>query len=721
MNIVTKGSITLLPVNDAYTVSLTPSTCVIRANHDGSEPQLSTAQSTITVQRGDIIVPFHIQTINFSSSQVVIAWIEEEQNRATFGLSSIDNASSSGWVEFVIVVDDGYNYATTVRFSFTVARETTMLDWILDWEGSKTKIGDTYIMTPKLFVGNKETVVDSTSEQPTWSKDSLTGIYLGPDLLSSNDSFIGIYGYLQNKEIFHLNTNGGLVGGWAFDDLGLYAVDGALRLSADGTICSRNGSETTPAWLLASDGTATFVSGSIAFNKHSADIFGWTAIGDIVHRDNVMLSSNKEFAGLLLTNGSIVDNPTVDKFVSTIRQSGGIMLCSDRDFSRLEGVDTNGNISFGLYAGGNNTNHVAAWSFDADALWIGSKSNIAKSFTINDDSITMGTNGLRGNTWYIDANGDISLMRDKIKFTASDSSANIVGWSLNSNRLSTNNVALVSDSDATGLYMTASQDLDFNSLSSTSLEDWIDEKGGVYMNINDNGVELGAYSKSGKKLFKLKSDGVNSIAGWNFDNANLYIGVACATDFTANNQSITLSPQGICGYKWKFLADGSGAVAGGNINWTASGDLNVKGNVAVKTLTYNQNSAFDTPNEAGVPIDCALVNIFVDKSYHFILPHLEAGECKVIKYIGRGGNPYTASSVRFTVTNSYNDRICVGMRSGLNEMLRTEIDLASETDGIAGGIGYFEFIGIGSELNGGTTIWHIVPLYTDITTISTDA
>ena len=78
MGTIAKGEITLSPVNDAYTVLLTPSSCSISADFDGSNPNLTNAKGTITVKRGTKIVPFKIDRVSYSDSGIKISWVQQE-------------------------------------------------------------------------------------------------------------------------------------------------------------------------------------------------------------------------------------------------------------------------------------------------------------------------------------------------------------------------------------------------------------------------------------------------------------------------------------------------------------------------------------------------------------------------------------------------------------------------------------------------------------------
>ena len=159
MGTIAKGEITLSPVNDAYTVLLTPASCVINADFDGSNPKLQNATTTLIIKRGTKTIPFSILSISKSSVNVGVLWSKAQTTSAVLKLFSVPKDVLDGWIDITFRTADGFDYTSTIRFNFTVVRETSMLDWILDWEGSKTKVGGAYIMTPKLFVGHKDSVV----------------------------------------------------------------------------------------------------------------------------------------------------------------------------------------------------------------------------------------------------------------------------------------------------------------------------------------------------------------------------------------------------------------------------------------------------------------------------------------------------------------------------------------------------------------------------------
>lgn len=588
MGTIAKGEITLSPVNDAYTVLLTPSSCSISADFDGSNPNLTNAKGTITVKRGTKIVPFKVQSVTYSNVGISVSWTPQEVTVMPFAMTKLANTILDGYVKFRLVTQDGFNYTTEVQFSFNVVRESTMLDWIQDWEGSKTKVGGTYIMTPKLFVGKKEAVLDTSGTQPTWKEGALTGVYIGPDLLASGENSAGIYGYLKSKEIFHINADGGFIGGWSFNEGGLQSSNGVVNILSEGTVFAQNPQSTTPYWGLYADGHAVFANGNVKFQADgsaefagkiistSGKIGGWNILSNQLYNNRVFLHATDSYIGIDASPVLALDQSGNRIFPDS--PEGGIKMwfTSTVDFG-FAGWKS-GNKVFQL----GSVNFIAGWNFDNTSLWFGVKNNSIGEFTTS--GITIGSNGIRGIKWRIDSNGDISFMDDRITFSSSSNSGEIVGWKLNESRFSTDKITLVSDDANTGLYMSAAANSQFNSRSAASLENFIDSYGGIYLKVKADSADLAAYDLNGKRIFKIKSNGVSHIAGWNFDHATLYTGTAATSGYT-NTGEITLGPTGLRGYKWRFENDGSGALAGGKINWDADGNLNVDAKISANNIT----------------------------------------------------------------------------------------------------------------------------------------
>lgn len=591
MGTIAKGEITLSPVNDAYTVLLTPSSCSISADFDGSNPNLTNAKGTITVKRGTKIVPFKVRQVVYSSAGISVSWSFQEVTTLPFAITKLANTILDGYVKFQITTQDGFNYTTEVQFSFNVVRESTMLDWIQDWEGSKTKVGGTYIMTPKLFVGKKEAVLDTSGTQPTWKEGALTGVYIGPDLLASGESSNGIYGYLKSQEIFHLNGDGGMIGGWSIDSYGISSKEGRLQILSNGVIRAIN-AEGDAIWSIGENGEASFAMENVRFyangdaefkgkiTSQEGSIGGWTIEEGRIYNIPIGISAARKYIAIANVSKLEPDSEWGDDHWGWMRGYGGAALyySSSNNFGFVAYGTGGDNLVFSA----GSTNCIAGWNFDTEAIWSGDKNNTIKGYATN--GITIGSNGLRGIKWYIDANGDVSFMGGKITFSAADNGGEIVGWKLNESRFSTDKITLVSDDANTGLYMSAAANSQFNSRSAASLENFIDSYGGIYLKVKADSADLAAYDLNGKRIFKIKSNGVSHIAGWSFDNTTLYTGTAATTGY-AKTGEITLGPTGLRGYKWRLENDGSGALAGGKINWDAEGNITVDAKISANNIT----------------------------------------------------------------------------------------------------------------------------------------
>lgn len=588
MGVIAKGEITLSNVNDAYTVSLTKTSCVVNADYDGSNPKLDEAYTTISVKRGDKKQWFKVAVISKTNDSIIITNVSMPSGgdestlfeECVFRFDSVPTDVLEGSATIQISTEDGY--VADVVFSYTVVRESTMLDWIQEWEGNKTQIGGNSIITPRLFVGKK--ITNGENYNSIFNVPQLTGVYIGP--AGENGNSCGVYGYKAGGEIFHLDDTGGYIGGWTINTEGIYSAKGALRLLASGTIKAVN-SEGDSIWEIKENGDAFFAFENVKFyangdaefagtiKSKDGQIGGWTINDNNLYSTQIGINSSGKYiaianiASIPMYNGDWNGN-----HFAWVKAYGGVAMyysqSSDFGFVAYKG-------SSKVFSAGS-VNMIAGWNFDHNSLWSGNKNNTIGAFTTS--GITIGSNGIRGIKWYIDSNGDISFMNGQIKFTANDNGGEIVGWKLNSQRFSTKKVALVSDSSNTGLYLSASSEASFNTTASSSLKDFIVSKGGVYLNVSSNNTVFGAYNSSGGKIFILQSNGINSIAGWNFDNDVLYTETKATSGFTASG-SITLGPTGLRGYKWRFENNGSGAIAGGNISWDSSGNVTFASNVKI--------------------------------------------------------------------------------------------------------------------------------------------
>lgn len=601
MATIAKSSITLVSISDAYSVSLQPSNITINADPYGNNPKLENAFTIISLYCGDIQVPISSASIVGSSLWEEGSNIHKQDysleivgNSVKLSITSIGN-QLSGWREIEVITNAGQKL--TARFSYTVVRETTMLDWILEWDKNLTEISGDHVATPNAFIGNKD------------GDGKLTGVYIGG---GENHPYLpGIYGFkgctpeafaqgnLGSTEIFHLNENGGMIGGWDISNTGLIKENsvGRLEILSEGTIRYVNLLDATnPFWELKSDGSGSFASGHITWDvggnatfdgklkAQSGEIGGWAIGSHSLYNTSILLDSANSFFGLRGPSGLMfINEPLSSSFYDSITRAGGIAIYyTDSTHYGLEGwlqgspttIDYNkGTQIFGL----GSKNFIASWNIGVNALWRGDLVNTAGNFTGKSGDITIGSQGIRGYRWYIDADGEADFMQGRVHL--GPSKCEIAGWTIQENRLCTSKAALVNDTNYAGLFLSTNV---LGSSEGVALTDKIASSGGIYLITTSNHAELAAYSVGDILLFKLTSSGTNQIASWKFDHKRIYIGASDlipGSKFTAFSNSLVLSDNGIHAPKWCLLADGSGKLASGNISWDETGKANFTGKI----------------------------------------------------------------------------------------------------------------------------------------------
>ena len=589
MGVIASAELDFNVVNDAYTVSLSNPVCAIHADFDGSNPKLSQAITTVSVNRGDVVVPFTLTVIGHSSDIVSTENSHSaDMNKWTLRLMEIPNDALEGYVALNIRTEDGYS--TDITWRYTVIRESSMLDWIKDWEGSKTKIGDTYMMTPKMFIGTKSQVVKDGKEGY-----DLNGVYVGPSSTLTGKLSPGIYGYKASKEIFHLNETGGTIGGWSIENGGIQTEDGRLKILSKGAIEARNAKQDVM-WSIDNDGNATFAKGNVTLNADgSATFIGkiqsvegeigrWNIGENTLSNGHVGLDAKNSVIGI---SAGDVDDPYMDlNYHKAITQTGGVMMyyTNQNDYG-LVGY-TNNAVKV-LSVGSDNI--IAGWKFDDTSLWVGGdKNNMSRGYTTS--GITLGTKGLRGQHFYIDDDGAVSFANGKFGIDT-NGNASIAGWTILPNKLSTNYSALMSDPNLAGVFLSGA---DITKIDSAKVAATIAKAGGIYMMRDQTQASLAAYDTTGNLLFRLSNTETNVIAGWNFLGSALYKGTVkdTAGEFTGKSGDITLGENGIRGFKWQLNADGSGEVGGGNFKWDAEGNVTLSDDVklsasSIKTGTLD--------------------------------------------------------------------------------------------------------------------------------------
>lgn len=583
MATIAKSSITLISVSDAYTVSLQPSNITISADADGANPRLDNAFTIISLFCGEKQVPIVSGRIvgsslwnNANHTQDCELTKSSESLKLTLTKVSID--SLSGWRE--IEVTSSLGQQLIARFSYTIVREVSLLGWIKEWNKQYTEITGESVATPNAFIGR------------SGADGLLSGVYIGGNMPNHP---IGLYGFqgcsldaflegnIASSEIFHLNENGGMIGGWGISSEGLCRENekGELQILSTGAIrYTNNDAPDCPFWELNSDGSGSFASGNIswkpngdaAFNGSltckSGTIGGWSIGEHSLYLSSILIDSEAQFIGIRNVTRSVVGEPKAETFRTQIESNGGVfMYYQDSIHYGLEGWNSKEQV-FSL----GSINKIAGWSFDNDALWLGlRKYNTAQSYVGKGGIITLGSEGLRGICWYIDQDGEIDFVNGLLHFN--EEGGTISGWTLNPKRFSSNHITLVSEQSYSGIYLSVTNTKDVGEY---LLAGVIKTFGGIVIESSNSANYIEAVDKAGVSTFYISGtpEEPNHIGPWFFDEVAFYYGTPSIEAGTFLKEiGITVSPYGIRSTAWRLEQNGAGAIAAGNIEWNKDGNV----------------------------------------------------------------------------------------------------------------------------------------------------
>lgn len=428
-----RGYITIAAVSDGYSLSLTAASVSIPANHDGSNPDLEHAETTVTLSHGNDAVAFDVVNVIPSSDGIKYTYKKAGECAWNVAIIGLDSRITSGYLEIRVRTRDG-KYETSVRFSFSVVKNTVGVDWIEEWDGTHSQIGENYVITPKLFAGHKT------------NEGKITGVYLGklkgfigevfPFTLSDPEE--GIYGYRDSKVVFYINNYGAKIGGWDITPDSIQCEDGTLTIKSEGSISSQSDGKTH--WALNKDGSASFANGKVSMDAAgnasfegkitatSGKIGNWTIDTNSLYNLGISLNADKRFIAIANTTDDLESG---DGQLAKVKEVGGVAMfystSADYGIFAYKGNE--------LVFQAGTTNYIAGWNFDENSLYIGTKNNNANQYTNDDKSLTIGTNGLRGKAWYINTNGTATFSSGYIKFN--EKSGSIGSWNFDSDSLYT--------------------------------------------------------------------------------------------------------------------------------------------------------------------------------------------------------------------------------------------------------------------------------------------
>ena len=231
---------------------------------------------------------------------------------------------------------------------------------------------------------------------------------------------------------------------------------------------------------------------------------------------------------------------------------------------------------------------IGGWSIDADSIYRGTKNNTAGAYTGTSGAITIGSNGMRGFKWRLDATGAGAVAGGNISWDAAGNvtfgSSVVLNWSTPINNITTAlggiSFPKLTRISSTGIYtgtLTAAQvnavAINAGSITTGTLSaDRIGSKAITAAKIAAGTITAAEINVASIQASVVTATAVNgltctfnkgTIAGWNINTSQIYKNNV----YLGADGSITNST------KWRLNNDGSGQIANGNISWNVTGTV----------------------------------------------------------------------------------------------------------------------------------------------------
>lgn len=232
-----RGQATITTQQDAYTISQSVGEYIFPASSDGKVITAISVVSEIKVFQGDLVVTaFTIGTITKPAGFSAII-VNSIAGSVTFSVAAnTTTLADHGKIDIPVVVA-----VTTYHLSFVwskakagaagpAGKDANMLEWVKDWNTGKTQIGESTVITPKLFAG----VVNADK--------ILTGTAIGRFSISAKntsgaiitETLDGICGFKDGNKTFVLDNGGNVQFGRGDQFVKYNAVTGKVEFGAGG-------------------------------------------------------------------------------------------------------------------------------------------------------------------------------------------------------------------------------------------------------------------------------------------------------------------------------------------------------------------------------------------------------------------------------------------------------------------------------------------------------
>lgn len=366
---VAKGQITITTLDDAYNISQSIGEYIFPASYDGTIVSAITITSVIKVSQGNLnYTDFTIGSIPKPAGFSGVT-IDNDQKNVTYSIAANTTTLADHGSLTVPVLIEEVTYHLSFQWAKARAGATgtpganaNLLDWVEDWNSNKTLINGATIITPKIFAGIKD------------SDGTLTGTAIGRFVLGVKDdsgkmtteTVDGIYGFKNGYKTFFVDNGGNVRLGRDDQYIQFNAVTGKVEFGA---------------------GVSLNWAGATYIDKDG--IFTGTLSAGIVN--TIRLNASQ------ITSGTI----------SADRIDVNALKASLITAANIEALTLN--VTKGKIGG---------WAIDGESIYRGAKNNVSNTYTNASGSVTLGSNGLRGFKWRLEATGAGSLAGGNITWDA---------------------------------------------------------------------------------------------------------------------------------------------------------------------------------------------------------------------------------------------------------------------------------------------------------------
>lgn len=354
--LVVHGQTTISVLKDPYTITQSLNEYVFPTDASGKILSAVTLTSTVRVACGDRdFTAFSIGAVGrpagFSSVTV-----DNVAKTVTYAIAAgTTTLADHGRVDIPVTIS-GVVYHLSFVWSKakagvqgTAGVDANLLDWVREWNTNKTFIGSHTVVTPKLFAGTKN------------SDGTVSGVAIGSFALSAKsasgtlttETVNGICGFKNGYKTFYVDNGGNAQLGNGDQYIRYNAATGKVEFGA---------------------GVSLNWAGATYIDKNG--IFTGRLSADTVRA--IALDASQITAGTISANR--IDTAALKAALITAGNIEALTL----------------NVTKGKIGG---------WSVDGDSLYRGTKNNTAGGYTSATGSITVGSNGIRGYKWRLDASG----------------------------------------------------------------------------------------------------------------------------------------------------------------------------------------------------------------------------------------------------------------------------------------------------------------------------